>query len=231
MADHFIDRLASVIYTEANIEAAKQYAIGRGINPTQWQHLWTLTSPDLAPFDIFKNKYPPIIFPESLYIPIAEMHDPTQLAGFDVRFCGETKTVNRTRYHKFKRAPESVMVYRVEDAIHLPIDKTIIITEGVLDCESIRMIGFSNVAVISPLTALSSLNFTLFLTALSNRIIIAYDKDDDGRRATQKIMDHMQSDPDNLTDFQILDYKGHDPNQCLKDFGKNYLRQCIENQL
>lgn len=179
----FIDDLASVLFTPDNITRANDYlATVRKIDPAQLRFPWVYSGSDPNVFNHFRGAYPPIIFTDSLYIPIPDIGDPTgrTLAGFDVRYLGPAQ--NRLRYHKFRRDPDSPLFYNFHAALQT---NKIIVAEGAIDVEAIRACGHEAVGA---LTALGTPKFLYFLLGLADHVYFMFDNDQDGRGATEKLM-------------------------------------------
>lgn len=221
----FIDHLASVIYTQENVERGSSYLRGRGINPDLLPYPWTATGSDLTPFSQYRSWYPLHIFSDSLYIPITDMRDPTSrtLAGFDVRYIGED--ASRIRYHKFKRDSTTHLFYNLPAAL---TSSYIIVTEGAIDAQTFIQLGYT---AISPLTALATLRFAQLLYALVPKIYLSYDNNPDGVKAMSKILKLVSPYPVVANSFQVLTYKGKDPNEGLMLFGPDYMSLLLSQQI
>lgn len=225
----FISDLAAVIYTPQNIERANAYLPQvRKINPAQLRFPWVYTGPETQPFNYFRNAYPPVIFTDSLYIPVPDIGDPTgrTLAGFDVRYLGPAQ--NRLRYHKFRTTPDAPLFYNIHGVLNAD---DIVVTEGAIDAEAIRACQLPGVEAFGALTALANAKFAYFLLALGKRIWMAYDNDEDGRSATQSIMEVVSCDPRFVGRVTPLVYPGKDPGKALEAFGLDMLKQRLSAQI
>ena len=180
----------------------------------------------MSPFLKMRDKYPPQIFLDCLFIPITEVTDPTILAGFDVRYVGTEQ--GKIRYKKFKADPEQPLIYMTHSLEEINSEKPVIITEGAIDAESLRFLGHP---VLSPLTAQHNIRWALFLWAVSSRIYIAYDNDEDGKKSTRKLLEHVSIDPKVQQGFKALSYMGVDPNGVLCGHGQKYLETILGAQI
>lgn len=221
-----IQDLANIIYTPENIQKAKEYLLSRKVNSTKMRFPPTLTNQDSSLYWLFRKQYVPNIFTDSIYFPITDIEEPTRLIGFDVRYCGKDPT--RLRYHKFKENSHTFMLYFTQDLDKIDPDKPLIVTEGVVDAETIRDLGYP---VLSPLTAMHSFKFCLFLKAVSNRVYFAYDGDDAGKKAIASIGKETSIDPNFRKCFNFLNFSGKDLNKACMDFGKDYLLSVLKSQI
>ena len=223
---NFIHELSQILCTPENMARAQEYIKSRGINLDKIKYPCALTDGDESLYRRFANQYPTNIFINSLYIPILDIENPNMLAGFDVRYIG-TETF-RTRFHKFKINQDTMMMYFSKKISDIGDREPIIVTEGVIDAWSIEQLGYT---VISPLTALNTLKFGLFLHAISERVYLMYDTDSTGRRALSKFMKNTSMDMDLRESFKPIIYSGKDPNVCLMNMGESYLKDVLRMQV
>lgn len=226
MNQEFIDRLSQIVYTEWGINSANNYLRSRKIDPSRMRYPCTVTSGDESLFAEFSHLYPVSVFIDSLYIPIVDVVNPKKLIGFDVKYLGISKF--RTRFHKFKSSPETLMLYFSKNISIIENEEVILITESYIDALSLEQLGYT---VLSPLTAMNNLKFCLFLYSISDKIFFMYDNDDTGRKAIQKIMKNISLDFDLQKCFKPIIYSGKDPNACLIEQGEGYLRAILESQV
>ena len=222
----FIVDLSNYVYTPDGIANAGLYAKSRGIFPEDFSFPWTITGSDPAHFLPFKHLYPPWLFVDSLFIPIVDFEDGQTLVAFDVRYLGTDP--RRTRYMKFKTDKTEVILYGTRPLESIPNDCPVIITEGAIDAESLRFLGYP---VISPLTALHGLRFLAFLRAISNNLYFAYDNDSGGMNAKKRIQEECSFDPEFANQVRFLSFSGKDINECLKTFGQDYLQKVLMSQI
>lgn len=222
---NFIDSLSVVLNTPICREWGDRYLLGRGLNPRIVANKWLVTGSDVKPFECFREKYPPHIFTDSVYIPVMDIGDASgnTLLGYDVRYIGGDS--RRLRYHKFRADNRSQLLYGLHDALD---SRHIFVTEGAADAEAIRVCGF---AAISPLTALKTPRFLQFLYALGSKVYIAYDNDTDGKRATEKLMLGVIGDIGARDRIRSVSYTGKDPNWAIQKLGVAQLRQELSRQL
>ena len=222
----FLYELTNIICNPPNINKANNYLISRGIDPSLMRYSFAISDSDENPFKKFSNLFPPNIFIDSLYIPILQITNSTALAGYDVRYLGNASF--RTRFHKFKDTTDTFLIYSSKNIEQIKDDEPIVVVEGVLDALSIEQLGYT---VLTPLTALNTLKFCIFLYSISNRIFFMYDNDDTGRRALQKLMKHVSLDLDIKNSFRPIIYSGKDPNDALLTMGKGYLQTVLKSHL
>jgi hypothetical protein len=221
----FIDELSGLVYTEDSIGRAKEYLIGRGIDPDRMKYPSALTSDSEYRFKKFAKKYnyPSRIFINNLYIPVIEMLDPESLAGFDIRYCGIISS--RIRWAKFKRSTRTLMVDGFYEAV-LNIGKPVVVVESIIDAETIRCLDLP-VNVITPLSAVCSIRFASFLYMLTNKVLFMYDNDEAGQKATQRMLEYVGVSTEVYSRFKRVTYKGKDPNESVEIFGKEHLTEVI----
>jgi hypothetical protein len=222
----FIDRLASALYFQENIDRATQYLKTRGADNARFKFPWVATGPEMGFFTQFKDNYPPQIFVNSLYIPIVDVRsdpDKPQLAGFDVRYIGDED--KRLRWHKFKRTPTTPLIY---NSHIVETHDTIIVAEGALDAEAFQRVGYP---AIGALTSHHSPRFVYFLIALGKKVLLAYDNDDNGKKATEKILLHQAKYPPLATHVTPLLYPAKDPAKALELLGPPAFKLHIEQQI
>lgn len=222
---NFIQSLTGMICTQGGMDKAREYLISRGINPDLMRYSFSATGGNEAPFKIFSNLYPANIFVDSLYMPVLDIQEPTHIIGFDVRYLGDASF--RTRFHKFKVSPDSLMMYCSKNIQDIVNDEPIIVVESIIDALTIEQLGYT---VISPLTSLHNIKFCLFLHSISDKIYFMYDNDDTGRKALQKIMKNVSLDMDIQKCFRPIIYSGKDPNQVLMSLGSEYLENILKMQ-
>lgn len=233
--ENFIDELAATIYTEESIRHAANYWRNRGVDPTRMPFPSALTPSGTRQYEKFSSvNFQSFIFEECLFIPIVEIEtclDPVpRLAGFDVRYQGLSPL--RTRFQKFKRSPETVLMYNIRSALEFP-DRPLIVTESVSDAQSLIQTDLP-INVISPLTASKNLRFLAFLHGLSNNVYFMYDNDPTGTKARKTLSDYIETDMQAPLEFRFINYAGNDPNDILKTHGSNgqkYLRDILMDQV
>jgi len=223
----FIDQLANVIYSKEGIERANEYISSRGINPDQLEFPCAYTDHVEARFWRFKEKYPPYLFTNSLYIPIVDIMDSKRLIGFDIRYNGNSD--KRTKWYKLKRNEGDTLIYNFEE-FKKNLEKPILVVESALDVETIRGLGLE-VTCISFLTAMSNLNSILFLYAMSEKVYYMYDNDSSGSSAISRILKNISFNTDVMKNFTFISYRGGDPNDAINVFGSEYLKNAIEAQI
>jgi hypothetical protein len=223
----FIDQIANIIYSKENIDRANEYILSRGINPNQLAFPYTCTSSLEAHFWRFREKYPPYLFIDSLYIPIVDIRDGKTLVGFDIRYNGTSD--KRTRWHKFKRRDEDIFIYNFQE-FKKNLDWPVLIVESALDVETIRSLGL-NITCISFLTAISHIRSVLFLYAMGSKIFYMYDNDSSGSSAISRILKTISFNTEVMNNFTFISYRGKDPNGALEMMGSSYLSQTIQAQI
>lgn len=225
----FIQELANVVYTSENMERANQYLATRGLDGTKFRFPWVATGTDQRPFERFRKWYSPPLFVESLYIPVPSIQNPKVLEGLDIRYLGENPA--RTRFIKFKRDSQgSIMIYNFHSILEHP-DWPVVVTEGAMDCESVNKVGLS-INVVSPLTAQFGLRWCATLHAMSDKVYILYDNDEDGMKSTKKISESVMISSEVSKEFQYLScLGGKDPNQVLCNSGKDFLKRSLMAQM
>ena len=223
----FLDKLSQRIYTPANIERANEYMVSRKLDPQGLRYPWTMTDGNSTKFKNF-SKYPESIFIDSLFIPVPHFQHPEIVDCYDVRYVGTSD--GRTRFHKMKRAREdSIIVYNIHAVFENPT-WPVVVVESAIDAESIRSLNLP-VVPISPLTAQFGNRFSSFLYAISNDVLICYDNDPTGIKATSKIKSLLEPFPEVSKSFTYVFYSGFDPNDSLCTLGRCYLKEVISNYL
>lgn len=103
----------------------------------------------------------------------------------------------------------------------------IIIVEGYMDCISLHQYGITNV-VASLGTALTS-NQAKLLKRYANKIIIAYDADLAGQKATLRGLDILKNED---FDIKVLTVpKGKDPDEFIRTNGAEAFLNLIDNAI
>lgn len=222
----FIVNLSNLVYSDAGIKRAEEYARSRNLDPSKFRFPWTVSGSDASIFKGNTEKYPHFLFTDTLFIPIVDIEDPTQLVAFEMRYLGDNP--NRTRYMKIKNSSDVFPLYFTQDLHTIPQDTPVIVTEGVMDAESIRDLGMP---IISPLTALQGVKWALFLYAVSKKVFIAYDNDAGGLKAKDNFLKDLGEDNLLKNSFKLLSYPGKDLNEAIKNFGKRTILEQIKNQL
>ncbi len=223
---NFIQELTGVIFNQENIDRARGYLQSRNVDPDKLRNKCVVTGSNEKLFAKFSNLYPVNIFIDSLYVPIVDVVNSNCLIGFDVKYLGVSSF--RTRFHKFKLMPDSFMVYSFKNINEIGDEEPIIVVEGAMDAFTMEKLNYT---VLSPLTALNSLKFCLFLYSISNRIYLMYDNDQTGRKAIEKIMRNVSFDLDIQRSFKPIIYSGKDPNQVSMGQGSGYLKQMLDSQI
>lgn len=218
--------LANVIYTPESLKAAQEYLLSRGINMSAMRFPPALTGSSPEPFKYLSKFLPPHLFTETLFFPITDIENPANLIGFDARYLGTDKT--RLRYRKFKDNENEFLLYYTKPLNEIDADTPLIVTEGVVDAETISPLGFP---VISPLTAMHHFKFCCFLKAVSNNVYFAYDNDSSGQNAVKNIIKEIHICPEMEKTFKFLNFQGKDLNDSLKNKGKDYLYSILKSQI
>lgn len=218
--------LSHALYTAETIDAASQYLKTRGVDSTQMRFPPALSGTDQAPFRYLSKYLPPHLFTETIYFPITCIEDNRKLIGFDARYLGSDPT--RLRYRKFKTDETQLLLYYSEPIQDIDPDRPLIVTEGVVDAETIRPLGFPTV---SALTAMHSFKFLCFLAAISNNIYFGYDSDKAGISAIKSIETSLQINPEFAAKFKVLNFRGKDLNDSYLRYGRDYLFNILLNQL
>lgn len=227
-AERFIDGLAATVYTPEGIARAEEYARSRNLEPGLFSFPWAVGPSDARAFEWARPITPPITLVDSLFIPILDMgwtpeQGTPRLAGFDIRYIGPIE--GKLRWHKFKRTPQTPLFYN-----HLGLlrSDSIILTEAAMDAETFRACGFDACA---SLTAADNPRFLQFLIASCRKVFLAYDNDDGGQKARDKIIAHVQGVPELAGFVQPLIYPGKDPNKAVELLGREGFRSRILHQL
>lgn len=218
--------LANIIYTPEGIAAAGTYLAGRGVDIGGMRFPAAVTGKDSTPFKYLSKHLPSHLFCETIYFPVTDIENPAKLIGFDARYLGEDKS--RLRYRKFKEEGCGFLLYYTMPLHEIDPAIPLIVTEGVMDAETIRPLGFP---VITPLTAMHSLKFCCFLSAISRNIYIAYDNDTSGQTAVKNIVRETKIDADFCKYFKVLNFRGKDLNNALQTNGREYLFDILKSQL
>lgn len=106
-------------------------------------------------------------------------------------------------------------------------EKTLIVVEGYMDVISLYQAGIKNV-VATLGTALTSQHGRL-LKRYADDIIIAYDSDNAGQKATERSVDILEKANLNVRVLQLTD--GLDPDEYLKKYGVETLRKKLRKSL
>jgi DNA primase len=221
-----IQKLANIIYTEENIANAKKYLLTRGVNSEAMRYPPVFTGGDKNSFISLSAFLPPGLFTDTLYFPITDVEDPAKLIGFDARYLGTESS--RLRYRKFKEESVDLLLYYTTSLSEIDPQTPLIVTEGVIDAETLRPLGFP---IISPLTAMHSFKFCCFLKAISNNIYFAYDNDKSGQTAAKNIIKETKVNTEFANTFKFLNFQGKDINESYKLNGRDYLFNILRAQL
>ncbi|WP_125152548.1 DNA primase [Clostridium rectalis] len=155
-------------------------------------------------YDRFRNR---IIFPVFDYR--------GRVIGFGGRVMDDSKPkyLNSPETNVFKKG---INLYGLNFAIKNNPQKTFIIVEGYMDCISLHQQGiFSTVASLG--TALTH-NQAKLLKRYSDRVIISYDADVAGQKATMRGLDVLKNEG---FDVRVLSIPaGKDPDEFIKNYGK-----------
>lgn len=168
------------------------------------------------------------VMAERLVFPIFDSMN--ECIGFSARVLGQSD------FAKYKNTAETIVFQkgRVVFAINLvkalkqqgKLDK-IIIVEGQIDVIAMHRAGFkSTVACMG--TALTKEN-AHELKKLSNKIVLCFDGDDAGTKATLRSIDILRDEGFDVTIVSLPDK--HDPDEILKEYGREYLEKLIESAL
>lgn len=222
-----IDAVSNTIYSPESIARGIDYAKTRGLKPDTFAFPWPVTDADPTPFYPFQQFHNTLVFTESLFIPILDITDPNgrQLVGFDIRYVGPDP--NRLRYHKLKRTPTTHLMYGLVDALQQPHD-FIIVTEGAIDAATFRQFGWP---AISPLSSTLNERIISYYLSLAPMIFFAYDNDEAGEAAWNKLQLLAKDDPVTLASFRRLKFNGKDPNKALLSLGHDLFKRQIASQL
>jgi len=221
-----IQHLANALYIEQTIRDAAGYLATRGVDATAMRFPPVLAGKDSAPFRSLGKYLPPHLFTETIYFPITDIESPTTLVGFDARYLGDDPS--RLRYRKFKTESTQFLLYYSHPLQEIPPDTPLIVTEGIVDAETIRPLGFP---VVSALTAMHSFKFLCFLKAISNNIYFGYDSDKAGISAIKSIESNLQISSEFAACFKTLNFRGKDLNDSYLRYGRDYLFNILQSQL
>ena len=221
-----ISELADILYTKSNIDSASEYLRKRGVDSQGMRFPPVLSGKDPSPFLYLSKHMPPHLFTDTIYFPITDIENPKTLIGFDARYMGEDKS--RLRYRKFKEEGNSFLLYYTKPLSEIDANAPMIVTEGVVDAETLRPLGFP---VISPLTAMHSFKFCCFLKAMSNNIYIAYDNDSSGQQAVKNMVKEIKIQDEFQKAFKFLNFQGKDLNDSYREYGRDYLFNILKAQL
>lgn len=221
-----IQDLANILYTQENLLAAQEYLHKRGVDVKKMRFPPVLSGKDPTKFVYLSKHLPSHLFTETIFFPITDIEDPTHLVGFDARYLGNDKS--RLRYRKFKEEGNEFLLYYTHPIDTIDSSVPLIVTEGIIDAETIRPLGFP---VITPLTAMHSFKFCCFLKAISNNIYIAYDNDSAGQIATKNIIREIKISPEFKKAFKFLNFQGKDLNDSYRENGRDYLFNILKAQL
>lgn len=168
------------------------------------------------------------VMAERLVFPIFNSFN--ECIGFSARVLGQSD------YAKYKNTAETLVFQkgRVVFAINLVkalkqksgLDK-IIIVEGQIDVIAMHKAGFKNTVACMG-TALTKEN-AHELKKLSNNVVLCFDGDTAGEKATIRSIDILKEEGFNITIVSLPDK--HDPDEVLKEYGKDYLNNLINNSL
>jgi DNA primase len=166
-------------------------------------------------YDRFRNR---VIFPVFDY--------KGNVIGFGGRVLDDSKP-------KYLNSPETAIfkkgtnLFGLNFAIKNLKNKMIIIVEGYMDCISLHQYGITNV-VASLGTALTS-NQAKLLKRYANKIIIAYDADLAGQKATLRGLDILKNED---FDIKVLTVpKGKDPDEFIRTNGSEAFLNLIDNAI
>ncbi len=150
--------------------------------------------------------------------------------GFSARVLGQSD------YAKYKNTAETLVFQKGKVVFGINLVKAlkqkgglekIIIVEGQIDVIAMHRAGFnSTVACMG--TALTKEN-AHELKKLSNNVILCFDGDSAGTKATIRSIDILKEEGFNVLIASLPEK--HDPDEVLKEYGKDYLSNLINNAL
>lgn len=166
-------------------------------------------------YDRFRNR---IMFPVFDYR--------GRVIGFGGRVLDNSKPkyLNSPETHVFKKGTN---LYGINFAINNNMNNMLIIVEGYMDCIALHQCGIRS-AVASLGTALTP-NQAKLLKRYANKVIISYDADLAGQKATQRGLDVLKEQG---LDVRVLMMpKGEDPDDFIKKHGKEAFLELIDRSL
>lgn len=168
------------------------------------------------------------VMAERLIFPIFNAFD--ECVGFSARYLGKTD------YAKYKNTAETLVfqkgkiVFGINLVKHMKQSQGInnlIVVEGQMDVIAMHKAGFKTTVACMG-TALTKDN-AMQLRKLSENIVLCFDGDGAGQKATIKSIDILREMGVNLK--IVLLPEGKDPDEILNAYGKDYLAKLIENAL
>lgn len=149
-----------------------------------------------------------------------------RVIGFGGRVLDNSKPkyLNSPETYVFKKGTN---LYGMNFAINNNKSNTFIIVEGYMDCIALHQCGIKS-AVASLGTSLTT-NQAKLLKRYANRVIIAYDADLAGQKATQRGLDVLKEQD---IDVRVLMMpKGEDPDDFIKKSGKEAFLNLMDNSV
>lgn len=139
--------------------------------------------------------------------------------GNVIAFGGRIMTDQKPKYLNTSDTPvfkKSANLFSLNNAKNTP-DRTLILCEGYMDVISVNQAGFEN-AVATLGTALTSEQAVL-MKRFADEVIICYDADEAGQKATQRAIDILRKSGLNIRVLTVPD--GKDPDEFIKKHGDN----------
>ncbi|WP_418921792.1 DNA primase [Clostridium aestuarii] len=163
-------------------------------------------------------------FRERVIFPVFDYRG--KVIGFGGRVLDDSKPkyLNSPETQVFKKGTN---LYGLNFAIKDNINRTLIIVEGYMDCISLHQYGITNV-VASLGTALTS-NQAKLLKRYADKIIIAYDADLAGQKATIRGLEILKKEGFDLRVLTVPE--GKDPDEFIRNNGKEAFSKLVESSL
>lgn len=154
---------------------------------------------------------------DSIVLPIVNLN--MKVMGLE---CRSLKSEGAVRYNKLFADELDIPIYGLRNPYFT--SEYVIITEGILDCESLLQLEYN---CVSGLRA-SLPNILLhYLALFFDRIIIAFDNDRAGRSNTERIINFYAKHYKDI-ETDVLDYRGKDINKAKQSFIKTLKRSLKE---
>lgn len=179
------------------------------------------------------NLFPAAGFIDSFYFKGSFLND--YLAFFINDICGEltliqARSKNERDYQSLWYKKECCHFYNIRAVLDA---EAIILTEGVLDAESVlqSLGGHPGVTVMGLGTATISTAQKYFLAYLmvGKKAYLAFDNDDIGIKSARGLLDFYKFKFG--MDFGIIDYPGKDPNSLLQKKGSGFVKTTFMSQI
>lgn len=200
-------------YSQDSFNSLKNYLLSKNFEINDLIECGLITKKNEKIYDKFRNR---IMFPIFDY--------KGNVIGFGGRVLDDSLP-------KYLNSPETIVFNKSNNLYGINFtkkeikDKTVILVEGYMDLITLYQYGIKN--VFASLGTSLTKNQALLIKKCANTVIISYDKDDAGIKATLRAIEILTSLDINV---KVLDLKeSKDPDEFIRKYGKNEFEEAIKN--